>query len=89
MPLPITDGTADWVDIVTVGFHGSIAESTNVDWLWFATIGPPEKEAKAQRKNTTGGLQSVYLTWEANFGPSTDPAFTFAGAASCDSIILN
>ncbi len=89
MPTPISQEVESWIDIVTLGWHGNIATSTNVDWLWFATIGPPEKEAKAQRKNTTGGLLSLYLTWESLFASDTDPAFTFTGTASCDAFVLN
>lgn len=89
MPTPIAQEVEDWIDIVTLGWHGNIATSTNVDWLWFATIGPPEKQARAQRKNNTGSLQSLYLTWESAFGVDTDPAFTFLGTASCDSLVLN
>lgn len=89
MPTPISQSTDDWIDIVTLGWKGGIAESTNVDWIWFTGIGPPDKEAKAKRKNTTGGLLSLYLTWESLFANNTDGGFVFEGTASCDSIILN
>lgn len=88
-PTPIAQSTADWMDIVTCRWQGGIAESTNVDWLWYTGVGNPDKEAKAQRKNSTANPLQLYVAWESLFASDTAVGFTFTGTAACDAFLLN
>ncbi len=89
MPTPVTQNTIRWMDIVTVGWIGGIAASTQTEWLWWGSTGPPDKIMKTQWRNDTAGLLGLYLTWESLFAADTDPSFTFLGTASCDTFILS
>jgi len=88
-PTPITQDTDDWMDIVTCRWQGNIAESTNVDWLWYTGVGNPDKQARAQRKNHTANPLQLYVAWESLFAFDTAVSFSFTGTASCDAVLLN
>ena len=63
IPTPISQESDDWIDLVTLIPVGQIATSTNVDWQYnWATN--PDRNAKAQRLNSSGSNQSIYLSWE-------------------------
>lgn len=88
LPTPISQPDADWIDLVTCPWRGNIAISTGVDWLCFAGIGAPDKEAKAKRTNHSSPDAQLYVSWETWAAFDIQPGFKFSATTSTDAYVL-
>lgn len=87
IPTPISQPDADWIDLQTaqwVADQVEVRSLSETDWIFRANSRPPDIDSKAMRKNEQGIDLAVWLSWETQFGDSTNPNFAFvtSGAAS-------
>lgn len=78
IPTPISQASSEWIDLVTLEPVGQIATSTGVDWQynWYTD---PDRNAKAQRTNSSAGDESLYLSWEFLVAPDAISGFGMLG----------
>lgn len=84
---PISQPESDWIDLVTLRWGGNISISTAVDWLCLAGFGGPDKDSKAQRRNTAGQPLQLYFSYESLFAHNTLSGFQFAASMSMDVLV--
>jgi hypothetical protein len=67
---------------------GQIATSTGVDWQYnWMTL--EDRNAKAERRNDTGGDQSLYLSWEFLVAPDAISGFSMLGWSGATDTYVN
>lgn len=87
-PTPITNASADWLDITTLCPVGQIATSTNVDWQYNWQF-EQDREVTVKRKNTTAGNKSLYMAWEFTVASDALSGFTLNGWSSSIDAYVN
>lgn len=88
IPTPISQASSEWMDLVTLVPVGQIATSTGVDWQYnWATV--EDRNAKAQRHNTTGADESLYLSWEFLVAPDAVSGFAVLGWSGATDAYIN
>lgn len=87
-PTPISQASEEWLDLVTLVPVGQIATSTNVDWQynWATEV---DRNAKAQRKNTSGAQESLYLSWEFSVASDAIGGFGMNGWSGATDSYIN
>lgn len=62
-PDPLTDPSADWIDIVPVVWKTSVDYGSQTVWSVNADTGIPQRKAQAQRRNTYGATVTLAMCW--------------------------
>lgn len=84
---PISQPSADWMDITTICPVGQIATSTNVDWQYNWQL-PVDRDVVVQRKNSGTTSLGIYVAWEFVVASDAVSGFSMGGwSASIDTYI--
>jgi len=75
---PISQASADWMDITTICPVGQIATSTNVDWQYNWQF-EQDREIKVQRKANTATDMGLYIAWEFSVASDAVSGFNLPG----------
>lgn len=88
-PGPISNPTAEWMDIETIWPEQHVTEATNIDWWLFYKLGNPDKSVKSQRKNNNAiNSISLMVSWEMMTATDTNAFFQIDGwSATVDAYI--
>jgi hypothetical protein len=86
---PVSQPDSDWIAMATVSWDGLAWGSTTTFWWLHAETAPQDLEVKSMRKNDTGDLMALWVSWESFLASDTGSGWNYKGHCGVSCLVGN